>query len=304
MSLRLTILGTSSALPTSERYPTAHVLNVHERLFLIDCGEGTQMQMRRYHIKFGKLNHIFISHLHGDHFFGLYPLLSTYSLMGRKTPLNIYAPAGFEDLIERHLNDFDINLAYELILHPLTGRTPKLILSDRVVDVYSFPLKHRIRTYGFLFREEKADRNIIKEKIAEYSLSIAEIGRLKKGKDIVRDDGQVITCDEVTRKPPEPASYAFCSDTGYFPKLAGFVSGVTLLYHEATFDNENDALALQTGHSTARRAATVARDAGAGKLLLGHFSARYKSISVLEDEARAVFPDTEAARDGMTYTIG
>lgn len=304
MSFRLTILGTSSALPTSDRYPTAHVLNVHERLFLIDCGEGTQMQMRRYHIRFGKLNHIFISHLHGDHFFGLYPLLSTYNLMGRKAPLNIYAPAGFEELLERHLDDFDINLAYELVLHPLTGRSLKLILSDRKAEVYSFPLKHRIKTYGFLFREKRAERNIIREKIAEYGITISEIGRLKKGMDIVREDGQVIACDEVTKKPPEPASYAFCSDTGYFPKLAGYVSGVTLLYHEATFGDENDALARKTGHSTARHAATVARDAGATKLLLGHFSARYKSPSVLEDEARAVFPETEAAREGMTYTIG
>jgi ribonuclease Z len=304
MSFRLTILGTSSALPTSERYPTAHVLNIHERLFLIDCGEGTQMQMRRYRIKFGKLNHIFISHLHGDHFFGLYPLLSTYNLMGRKAPLNIYAPAGFEELLERHLNDFDINLAYDLMLHPLVGRALKLILNDKNVEVYSFPLKHRIKTYGFLFREKRADRNIIKEKIAEYGISISEIGQLKKGKDIIREDGQVIVCDEVTKKPPEPASYAFCSDTGYFPKLAGYVSGVTLLYHEATFGDENDALARQTGHSTARHAATVARDAGAGKLLLGHFSARYKSPSVLEEEARTVFPDTEAAQEGMTYTIG
>jgi ribonuclease Z len=262
------------------------------------------MQMRRYRIRFGRLNHIFISHLHGDHFFGLYPLLSTYNLMGRKSPLNIYAPAGFEELLERHLRDFDINLAYELLLHPLTGRTPKLILNDRRVEVYSFPLKHRIKTYGFLFREKRADRNIIKEKIAEYSITIAEIGRLKKGKDVIRDDGQVIACDEVTKKPPEPASFAFCSDTGYFPKLAGYVAGVTLLYHEATFGDENDALARQTGHSTARHAATVARDAGAKKLLLGHFSARYKSPSVLEEEARTVFPDTEAAREGMTYTIG
>jgi len=303
MSFRLTILGTSSALPTSDRYPTAHVLNVHERLFLIDCGEGTQMQMRRYHIKFGKLNHIFISHLHGDHFFGLYPLLSTYNLMGRKAALNIYAPAGFEELMDRHLNDFDINLAYELVLHPLTGRSVRLILSDKKVDVYSFPLKHRIKTYGFLFREKRADRNIIREKIAEYGITIAEIGKLKKGKDIVREDGRVITCEEVTKKPPEPASYAFCSDTGYFSKLAGYVSGVSLLYHEATFGDENDALARKTGHSTARHAATVARDAGAFKLLLGHFSARYKSPFVLEEEARTVFPETEAAREGMTYTI-
>lgn len=303
MSFKLTILGTSSALPTSDRYPTAHVLNVHERLFLIDCGEGTQMQMRKYRIKFGKLNHIFISHLHGDHFFGLYPLLSTYNLMGRKTPLNIYAPAGFEELLHRHLEDFDINLSYELKLHPLNGRTLKLILDDRKTEVFSFPLKHRIKTFGFLFREKPADRNIIREKIAEYGLTIAEIGMLKKGRDVVRDDGQAILCDEVTRKPAESASYAFCSDTSWFPRLAGYVTGVTLLYHEATFGDENDALARQTGHSTARHAATVALDAGARRLLLGHFSARYKSSAILEQEARSVFPASDAAREGMTYVI-
>ncbi len=303
MSFRLTILGTSSALPTSDRSPTAHVLNVHERLFLIDCGEGTQMQMRRYRIRFGKINHIFISHLHGDHFFGLYPLLSTYNLMGRKTPLNIYAPAPIEEMLNRHLADFDINLAYELVIHPLTGRTLKLILDDKHVEVFCFPLRHRVKTYGFLFREKTADRNIIKSRIKEHSLTIAEISSLKKGKDILRESGELITCDEVTLPPPAPASFAFCSDTGYFPKLSSFVAGVGLLYHEATFGEEHDALARQTGHSTARHAATVAKEAGVKRLLLGHFSARYKSPEQLEEEARKIFPATEAALEGHTYDI-
>ncbi len=304
MSIRLTILGTSSALPTSDRYPTAHVLNVHERLFLIDCGEGTQMQMRRYRIRFGRINHIFISHLHGDHFFGLYPLLSTFNLMGRKTPLHLYAPAPAEEMIVRHLADFDINLAYELVVHTLAGRTIRSILDDRRVEVFSFPLKHRVTSFGFLFREKMPDRNIIREKIAEHGLSIAEIGRLKKGEDIVREGGELISCDEVTIAPRRPSSYAFCSDTGWFPRLSSFVSGVDLLYHEATFGDENEALAKKTGHSTARHAATVAHDAGVGRLILGHFSARYKSPSTLEEEARQVFPASEAAREGNTYDIG
>ncbi len=303
MSFRLTILGTSSALPTSDRYPTAHVLNVHERLFLIDCGEGTQMQMRRYHIRFGKINHIFISHLHGDHFFGLYPLLSTFNLMGRKTELNIYAPASIEEMLNRHMEDFDIKLGYELIIHPLKGSIMKLILSDKRVEVFSFPLKHRVKTYGFIFREKVADRNMITGKIDEHKLTIAEISSLKKGKDIIRKDGEIISCDEATTPPPAPASYAFCSDTGYFPKLASFVAGVGLLYHEATFGDDHDALARQVGHSTARQAATVARDAGVGRLLLGHFSARYKSPEILEEEARQVFPATEAAREGESYDV-
>ncbi|MBE0678324.1 MAG: ribonuclease Z [Bacteroidales bacterium] len=304
MSFRLTILGTSSALPISDRYPTAHVLNVHERLFLIDCGEGTQMQMRRYRIRFGRINHIFISHLHGDHFFGLYPLLSTFNLMGRKTPLHLYAPAPAEELIVRHLADFDINLAYELVVHTLAGRTLRSILDDKRVEVFSFPLKHRVTSFGFLFREKMPDRNIIREKIAEHGLSIAEIGRLKKGEDIVREGGELISCVEVTIEPRRPSSYAFCSDTGWFPRLSSFVSGVDLLYHEATFGDENEALAKKTGHSTARHAATVARDAGVRRLILGHFSARYKSPSTLEEEARQVFPASEAAREGNTYDIG
>ena len=303
MAIRLTILGTSSALPTSDRYPTAHVLNVHERLFLIDCGEGTQMQMRRWKIRFGKVNHIFISHLHGDHFFGVYPLLSTYNLMGRKTPLHIYAPAPAEEMIARHLADFDINLGYELTMHTVSGRSVKLILDDRRVEVFSFPLKHRITSYGYLFREKIPDRNMIREKIAEYGLTVEEIGMARKGKDIIRAGGEVIPSGSVTLEPRQPASYAFCSDTGWFRKLSDYVRGVDLLYHEATFGDDNEALALKTGHSTARHAATVARDAGVKRLILGHFSARYRSPASLEEQAREVFPDTEAAREGTTYEI-
>lgn len=304
MAFRLTILGTSSALPTSDRYPTAHVLNVHERLFLIDCGEGTQMQMRRYRIRFGRINHIFISHLHGDHFFGIYPLLSTYNLMGRKTPLHLYAPDQAEELISRHLADFDIHLGFDLTVHTVSGRSMKKILDDRRVEVFSFPLKHRIPTYGYLFREKMPDRNMIKEKIAEYGLSIEEIATARRGGDIIRDNGVVIPCTRVTMEPRRPASYAFCSDTGWFKKLHEYVSGVDLLYHEATFGTDNDELAVKTRHSTAAHAAKVALEADAGRLLLGHFSARYRSTAKLEEEARSIFPATEAAREGNTYEIG
>ncbi|MCU0378237.1 MAG: ribonuclease Z [Bacteroidales bacterium] len=303
MSFRLTILGTSSALPTSDRYPTAHVLNVHERLFLIDCGEGTQMQMRRYRIRFGKINHIFISHLHGDHFFGLYPLLSSFNLMGRKSPLNIYAPAPFEEMLARHLKDFDIKLGFELITHGLSGRSMKLILDDKRVQVFSFPLKHRVKTFGYLFREKEKERKIIKECVTRHKLSISEIALLKSGADIVRESGEVIINAEMTTLPPPGVSYAFCSDTAFFPKLASYVAGVNMLYHEATFGDDHETLARQTGHSTARHAAVVAREAGAGRLLLGHFSARYKSPVQLEEEARQVFPASEAAREGETYDI-
>lgn len=303
MSFKLTILGTSSALPTSDRYPSAHVLNVHERLFLIDCGEGTQMQMRRFRLRFAKINHIFISHLHGDHIFGLYPLLSSLNLMGRREQVNIYAPEPFEELITRHLADFDINLGYELLIHQLKGSTPRIILSDRRVEVTSIPLRHRVKAYGFIFREKPGENKIKKDKISEFHFTVAEMVKLKRGEDIVRDDGSVISGEEVTVPAPSPRSYAYCSDTGYFRKLSSYVAGIDLLYHEATFGSEHDALARQTGHSTAAQAATVARDASVRKLIIGHFSARYRSPDQLEAEARVIFPATEAAIEGKCYEI-
>jgi ribonuclease Z len=261
------------------------------------------MQMRRFRMRFAKINHIFISHLHGDHIFGLYPLLSSLNLMGRREQLNIYAPEPFEELITRHLADFDINLGYELLIHPLNGSKPGLIMSDRRVEVTSFPLRHRIKAYGFIFREKPGENKIIKDKISEFHFTVAEMVKLKRGEDVVRDDGSVITCEEVTVPAPVPRSYAYCSDTGYFKKLSTYVRGVDLLYHEATFGNDHAALARQTCHSTAEQAATVARDAGVGRLIIGHFSARYRSPEQLEAEARAIFPATEAGLEGKCYEI-
>jgi ribonuclease Z len=262
------------------------------------------MQMRRYRIRFGKINHIFISHLHGDHYFGLYPLLSSFNLMGRKTPLHLYAPEPVEELTRRHLSDFDINLGFELVIHSLKSRECSLILNDKRVEVFSFPLRHRIPSYGFLFREKRAERNIIPEMIGKHGLTIAEIALLKQGSDIVREGGEPVICKEVTLPPPEPVSYAFCSDTAWFPELSEYVRGVDLLYHEATFGDDNEDLAHKTGHSTARHAATVARDAGVKRLVIGHFSARYRTVEGLEEEARQVFAATEAAREGASYIIG
>jgi ribonuclease Z len=261
------------------------------------------MQMRRFRLRFSKINHIFISHLHGDHIFGLYPLLSSLSLMGRREQLNIYAPEPFEELIIRHLADFDINLGYELLIHPLKGSKPGLILSDRRVEVTSFPLRHRVKAYGFIFREKPGENKIIKDKISEFHFTVAEIVKLKRGEDIARDDGSVIAAEAVTVPPQSPRSYAYCSDTGYFKKLSTYVGGVDLLYHEATFGSEHAALARQTGHSTASQAATVALDANVRRLIIGHFSARYRSPDQLEAEARVIFPATEAAREGQCYEI-
>jgi ribonuclease Z len=301
--MKLTILGSSSALPTSERYPSAHVLNAHERLFLIDCGEGTQMQLRRNRIRFAKINHIFISHLHGDHVFGLYGLLSTLSLMGRENPVHLYAPSDFQQILHSHLQNFDIRLNFEIDFIPLSGNDPVLILDDKYITVTSFPLQHRVPAFGFLFREKKADRNIIKECITLYKIPLVRIPAIKKGEDYVTPDGNIIKNEDITLPSPEPLSYAYCSDTKYFKRLATFVKGVSLLYHEATFDKSKDDLAATTGHSTTLDAARTALEAEAGSLLIGHFSARYRDISTLVDEARTLFRYTLPAIDGKSLDI-
>jgi len=304
MPMKVTVLGSSSALPTSERFPSAHVLNAHERLFLIDCGEGTQMQLRRNRIRFGKINHIFLSHLHGDHVFGLYGLLSTFSLMGRAAPLHLYAPENYNSMLISHLADFDIHLNYEIDFIPLAGKNPVKILEDKYLTVTSFPLQHRVTAFGFLFAEKPHDRNIIKDSIFRYEIPSVRIPAIKKGEDFITKDGVLIKNEDITIAGPAPLSYAYCSDTKYFKRLSSFVKGVDLLYHEATFDMSLQDLAKTTGHSTSLDAAKVASSAGAGSLMIGHFSARYKDISPLVEEARQIFPLTFPALDGHTYEVG
>jgi ribonuclease Z len=303
MPMKLTILGSSSALPTSERFPSAHVLNAHERLYLIDCGEGTQMQLRRNKIRFGKINHIFISHLHGDHLFGLYGLLSTFSLMGRATPLHLYAPENYRGILISHLKDFDIHLNYEIDFNPLSGKDPVQILDDKYITVASFPLDHRVPAFGFIFREKPYDRNILKESVEKYKIPGVRIPAIKKGEDFITSEGDVIRNEDITVPGKKPLSYAYCSDTKYFKRLATFVRSVDLLYHEATFDRSMDELAMITGHSTTSDAARTADSAGVKALLIGHFSARYRDINPLVEEAKTIFPRTFAARDGETYDL-
>ena len=301
--MKLTILGSSSALPTSERFPSAHVLNVHERLFLIDCGEGTQMQLRKCRIRIGKISHIFISHLHGDHVFGLYGLISTFSLMGRENPLYLYAPQNFREMLNSHLADFDIHVKFPIEFVALKGKNPVKIYDNKHITVTSFPLKHRIDAFGFIFREKPADRNIIKEAIAKYNIPTVRIPAIKKGEDFITGEGAVIPNEEITRAPAPPLSYAYCTDTRYFKRLAHFVKDVTLLYHESTFDKSLSELARITGHSTSVDAAITAREAHAKALIIGHFSARYKDITFLVAEAAEIFPSTLPAIDGTTYDI-
>ncbi len=302
--MKLTILGSSSALPTSERYPSAHVLDAHERLFLIDCGEGTQMQLRKNRIRFGKINHIFISHLHGDHVFGLYGLLSTFSLMGRKNPVHLYAPFNYQKILHSHLNDFDIHLSFEVDFIPLSEKDPVQILDDKYITVTSFPLEHRVPAFGFLFKGKKSERNVIKECITKYQIPTVRIPAIKKGEDFITPDGVILKNEDITLPPAEPLSYAYCSDTKYFKRLSSFVKGVSLLYHEATFDKSKEDLAMITGHSTTLDAAKTALEADAGSLLIGHFSSRYRDISFLVEEARTIFPNTFAAIDGKSFMVG
>lgn len=301
--MKLTILGSSSALPTSERFPSAHVLNAHERLYLIDCGEGTQMQLRKNRIRFGKINHVFISHLHGDHVFGLYGFLSTLNLMGRKLPLRLYAPEAFGSILRSHMADFDINLGYEIDFLPLNAKDPVLILDDKYITVEAFPLIHRVPSFGFLFREKLKERNIIKDRILKFGIPVERIPAIKKGEDYLRDDGTVIRNEDLTLPPDEQLSYAYCSDTRFFTRLTSFVKNVTLLYHEATFDKDKTELAAATFHSTTHDAAKIAEKAGAKTLLIGHFSSRYRKIEPLVDEARNIFPRTFPAIDGKSYEI-
>jgi ribonuclease Z len=224
--------------------------------------------------------------------------------MGRTNPLYLYAPENYDQILYTHLNDFDIHLNYNVNFVPLAGKNPVKILDDKYVTVTSFPLKHRVPSFGFLFREKEADRKIIKECITRYEIPIAKIQGIKKGNDFVTTDGTVIINEDITLPPPKPLSYAYCSDTRYFKRLSSFVKDVTLLYHEATFDKDKNDLADLTGHSTTISAAKVAKESKVRTLIIGHFSARYKDITSLVDEARTIFPATVAAEDGKTYEVG
>jgi ribonuclease Z len=303
MIFELTVLGSSSATPTSIKFPTAHVLNAHERFYLIDCGEGAQIQLRRAKIKLGKINHIFISHLHGDHVFGLFGLLSTFNLLGRKNTLHIYGHSDLQYIINFYLKQFSPDNLFHIEIHPVVERKFQLIYEDKVLEVFAFPLKHRIPTFGFLFKEKQRLLNIRKECIDRFGLSISQILNIKEGKDIVTTSGEIIPNKELTERSFKPRSYAFCSDTAIYEKIITYLKNVDLLYHEATFLNEDRNLAKQTAHSTSIQAATIAQKAGVGKLLIGHFSTRYKNQNKFLDEARQVFSETYLAEELHQYGI-
>jgi len=303
MPFELTILGSSSALPTSDRYPTAQVLNVLGRFFLIDCGEGTQIQLRRQKIGFSKIKNIFISHLHGDHYYGLIGLISTLNLLGIKSDLHIYSPSELKNLLQPQLDFIKGDLNINLIFHPLNFKKQQKIYADKRVEIFSFPVKHSIPTCGFLFKEVQKQANIKKEFVEEYNIPIAKIKEIKLGADFVTNEGKVIPNKKLTSPPAQPRSYAFCTDTAYHEPITDIIKDVDLLYHEATFLKELNDFAKITKHSTATDAANIAKLAGVKKLIIGHFSARYNDSSLFEKEARIVFQNTVAAKEGKTYKI-
>jgi len=306
MTFSLTVLGSSSALPTKDRFPTAHVLNVHERFFLIDCGEGTQIQLKRFgNIKFSKLNNIFISHLHGDHIFGLFGLISSLDLMGRTNDLHIYAHKDLGEILKNHLKYFGENMGYQIVFHPVDTHLNNIVYEDHCLTVETIPLKHRIPTCGYLFREKQPKCNIFKDAIEKYNLSMAEIARIKEGNDHTTATGEIIANNKLTYIPYIPRTYAFCSDTMYSEKIVDIIKNIDLLYHESTFLEDMRAMAEQTGHSTAKQAAEIAAKSNVKKLLLGHFSSRYDDnmLPMFKKEAQEIFPNTEIVEEGATYDI-
>ncbi len=301
MKFSVTVLGSSSALPTASRNLTAHLLNAYERFFLIDCGEGTVRQLRRFKINISKINNLFISHLHGDHYFGIFGLLTTLSLLGRNKAFHIYAHEELQEIINCQLNHE--HLSYEIVFHKLNKNKIETIYEDKQITVTTFPLKHRIASNGFLFKEKQKERNIKKELIPYYNLSIKDIVNIKKGEDFINADGDIIPNKHLTLDPPRPRSYAFCSDTGFYPEIVPIIKNVDLLYHESTFADNMAVRAKETLHSTAKNAAEIAKLANAKQLLLGHFSTRYTNLSIFTEEASQIFPNVMLAIDGTSYDI-
>lgn len=299
MSFTLTILGCGSATPTSLKHPTAQHLQIAERFFLIDCGEGTQQQLRKYKVRLSKINRVFISHMHGDHYFGLIGLISSYHLLNRQNALHIYGPPELESVIRTMLHASQTRLVYPLQFHVTNQKEKTLLFEDKLVEVYSFPLKHSVPVCGFLFREKTKERNILGEKVKALNIPHFDIRKIKKGEDYRTEKGVVIPNKELTIDPPKPMSYAFCTDTAYMEKTAGFVADVDVLYHESTFLKEDISRARKTKHSTALQAAKVALSAKVGQLLLGHYSVRYDDELVFENEAKTIFKDSIATTEGM-----
>ncbi|CAD7796890.1 Ribonuclease BN [Chryseobacterium aquaeductus] len=293
MSTYLTILGFNSAIPTVNTSPTSQLLEMEERCFLIDCGEGTQVQLRKAKARFSKINHIFISHLHGDHCFGLPGLIASFRLLGRDVPLHVYGPKGIKKMLETIFTITETHRGFEVVYHELNNSESEKIYEDNRVEVYTIPLDHRIYCNGYLFKEKQKDRHLNMQEISKYKeIETCDYHHLKAGKDFELSDGYVLKNEILTTDPALPVSYAFCSDTRYLESVIPIIKNVTVLYHESTFLHDLKEMADYTGHTTALEAARIARQAEVGKLILGHFSNRYGDLTVFTDEARTVFPNT------------
>lgn len=303
MKFELTILGCNSAIPANNRFPTSQVLNVRGHLYLIDCGEGTQVRLRDNRIKRSKINQIFISHLHGDHVYGLIGLLSSYGLNGRKEPLHIYCPPHLDEMINIQIKYTAHPLPFSLEFHITDTEKHQLLFEDKYVEVYSIPLIHRVPTHGFLFKEKQQSNSMIPERIEKYNIPFNEIQRIKDGGDWITPNGNTIPHSKLTHPAPVPRSYAFCSDTAYNEAIIPIIKGVDLLYHESTFLHSEMEFAEKTKHSTTIQAATIAKKAEVGKLVLGHYSSRYVELDELQDEAKSVFPNTELGLEGKRFAI-
>lgn len=299
----LHILGCGSALPTTRHFATSQVVNLRDKLFMIDCGEGAQMQLRKSRLKFSRLNHIFISHLHGDHCFGLMGLISTFGLLGRTAELHIHSPKGLEELLAPMLNFFCHTLAYKVIFHEFDTRQASVIYEDRSMTVTTIPLQHRIPCCGFLFAEKARPNHIIRDMIDFYKVPVYELNRIKNGADYITPEGEVIANVRLTRSSDPPRRYAYCSDTIFRREIAEQISGVDLLFHEATFAESELARAKETYHTTAAQAGRIAVEAGVRRLVIGHFSARYEDENVLLKEASAIFPDTILAKENLCISL-
>lgn len=304
MSISLTILGCHSATPRANAYPTSQYLEINNRHFLIDCGEGTQRQMRKYKVGFSKINHIFISHLHGDHFFGLIGLISTFGILNREKDLHIYGPKGIKEVTVLQLKLSKSWTKYTLVFHELSSNESELIFEDDNVIVHTIPLDHRVYTNGFLFTEKPKLKKLHIDNIKQYDeIETCDYHNIRAGKDFVLSTGEIIPNSQLTIEPEKPKSFAFCSDTAYKPDIIPTIKNVDVLYHEATFLKDKENLCEKTKHSTAEQAACIAKQAHVGKLIIGHYSSRYSNILSFKEEAQTVFENVELAEAGKRYSI-
>lgn len=299
--LAVTILGNNSAVPAFDRHPTSQVVTLNGQNFLVDCGEGTQIQMINYKIRRSKISHIFISHLHGDHYFGLVGLINSFSLLNHQQELHIFGPAPLQEIIEIQLRVADTRLCHPLYFHTISG--PATLVDNDKVEIKCFPTEHRIECYGFSFREKKKPRRLLMPLVKEHAIPVSFYDNLQNGEDFITPSGERISNELLTEKATEGSTYAFCADTRYAESILDHIRGADMIYHESTYLDSLRDRAYERFHSTSKQAALIAQKAGVKKLLLGHFSSKYDTLEAFEQEAREIFPDTELAMEGMCYKV-